>query len=46
MTRWTPCCFALLMGLSVVNLSRAQDRAEKPFTEYADPVAGYLPRRN
>ena len=39
MTRLIRCCFALLTGLSVIDLAAAQDGVEKPFAEYADAPA-------
>ncbi len=44
MTRLIRCCFALLTGLSVIDLAAAQDGVEKPFAEYADAPARYLKR--
>lgn len=44
MTRLIRCCFALLTAVSLADLAEAQDRAEKPFAEYADAPARYLKR--
>ncbi|NQU23525.1 MAG: hypothetical protein HQ567_19770 [Candidatus Nealsonbacteria bacterium] len=44
MTTLTRTCFALLAGLSVIDMAAAQDAIEKPFAQYADAPARYLKR--